>query len=379
MAKIAYCAGHGLYTPGKQDPNGVKEWVYNNKVVLAFEDELKKYENVQLLRTDDPTGKRDVPLSERTDKANKWNADVYISFHHNALTGKWGDWTGTEVHVYKTKPKDAVRLAQMVLPKLVEAYGLRNRGIKYTNLHITRETKMTAILIEGCFMDSIVDYKKLTDDKVLEQAGRNVAIAVAEFLGLKLKSITNKSSIPKQTKGNIYRVRKSWNDPKSQIGAYKVLDNAKEVVNKNPEYKVFDEKGNVVYEVGKKDDTYIVQKGDTLWGISRKYGMTVDDLKKLNGLKSDIIRPGQKLRVKKASNQQSQPKQTQKNKSSSSQSKSELKVGQKVKIKQNAKTYATGQSIPNWVKGKNYTVAQVKSDRVLLKEILSWVYKKDLE
>lgn len=71
--------------------------------------------------------------------------------------------------------------------------------------------------------------------------------------------------------------------------------------------------------------------------------------------------------------------QTQKNKSSSSQSKSELKVGQKVKIKQNAKKYAIGENIPNWVKGKTYTVQQVKSDRVLLKEIVSWVKKSDIE
>lgn len=110
-------------------------------------------------------------------------------------------------------------------------------------------------------------------------------------------------------------------------------------------------------------DTYTVKKGDTLWAISRKYGMTVDELKKLNGLKSDLIHPGQKLKVK----SNATPKTT------------DLKVGQKVKVKKTASKYATGQNIPNWVKGRTYTIQQVKSDRVLLKEIVSWVYKKDVE
>ena len=41
----------------------------------------------------------------------------------------------------------------------------------------------------------------------------------------------------------LYRVRKSWSDAKSQIGAFSVLANAKSLVDKNPSYKVFDESG----------------------------------------------------------------------------------------------------------------------------------------
>ena len=47
----------------------------------------------------------------------------------------------------------------------------------------------------------------------------------------------------------MYRVRKSWSDAKSQIGAYKVLDNAKKKSDENAGYKVFDASGNVVYPV----------------------------------------------------------------------------------------------------------------------------------
>lgn len=42
---------------------------------------------------------------------------------------------------------------------------------------------------------------------------------------------------------------------------------------------------------------YAVTKGDTLYGIARKKGTTVAKLKAANGLKSDLIRPGQSLKI----------------------------------------------------------------------------------
>ena len=47
------------------------------------------------------------------------------------------------------------------------------------------------------------------------------------------------------TNTELYRVRKTWEDAKSQIGAYRILDNAKKACKSG--YKVFDSKGNVVY------------------------------------------------------------------------------------------------------------------------------------
>lgn len=42
---------------------------------------------------------------------------------------------------------------------------------------------------------------------------------------------------------------------------------------------------------------YLVQSGDTLWGISIRYGTTVANLRAINGLTSDTLRVGQTLKV----------------------------------------------------------------------------------
>lgn len=59
--------------------------------------------------------------------------------------------------------------------------------------------------------------------------------------------------------------------------------------------------------------------------------------------------------------------------------KSDIAVGNQVKVKFGANTWATGEGIPSWVKGRTYDVAQVSGNRVLLAGINSWINKSDVE
>lgn len=47
----------------------------------------------------------------------------------------------------------------------------------------------------------------------------------------------------------------------------------------------------------KSGGSYKVVKGDTLYGIARKRSTTVAKIKSANGLSSDVIRPGQSLKI----------------------------------------------------------------------------------
>jgi membrane-bound lytic murein transglycosylase D len=47
-----------------------------------------------------------------------------------------------------------------------------------------------------------------------------------------------------------------------------------------------------------QEEHYLVQKGDSLFSIAKKYpGITVSDIKKWNGIKGESIQPGMKLKI----------------------------------------------------------------------------------
>ena len=63
-----------------------------------------------------------------------------------------------------------------------------------------------------------------------------------------LKAVAAQEMADTQTKSTkYYRVRKSWEDIASQIGAFTVLENAKLCVDANPGYAAFDDDGKQVY------------------------------------------------------------------------------------------------------------------------------------
>jgi len=54
-------------------------------------------------------------------------------------------------------------------------------------------------------------------------------------------------------------------------------------------------------------------------------------------------------------------------------------VGMTVKVNFSAQTYATGEAIPDWVKGTSYQIIEKSGDKVLLDGIMSWLSVYDVE
>ncbi|BEV38428.1 peptidoglycan endopeptidase LytE [Bacillus stercoris] len=104
--------------------------------------------------------------------------------------------------------------------------------------------------------------------------------------------------------------------------------------------------------------TYKVKSGDSLWKISKKYGMTVNELKKLNGLKSDLLRVGQVLKLKGSSSSSSSSSS-----SVSTSSTSTYKVKRGDSLSKIAKQYGTTVSK---LKGLN----GLKSDVIYVNQVL---------
>lgn len=84
----------------------------------------------------------------------------------------------------------------------------------------------------------------------------------------------------------MYRVRKSWKDEESQIGAFAELANAKNAVDTHEGYKAYDESGKQVYPKPKVYASYtgrVVKLGDkstTIWDQHKRHGEWAEVLSK---------------------------------------------------------------------------------------------------
>ncbi len=129
MTKVVLGAGHYKGTPGKQTPDGTKEWVLNNAVASKVEEMLVDYD-VDIIRADDKTGNTDVSLDARCEVTTSQDPDMYLSIHHNAFKGYYGSWTGYEVYYMQgisdgTRATDAVTREE-IWTMMYRAYQLDN-------------------------------------------------------------------------------------------------------------------------------------------------------------------------------------------------------------------------------------------------------------
>lgn len=156
--KIGINAGHTKIGTGTGASKYLNESVENRKIAYELMKQLAdtKHEVVPIV-----FDKSNDNLKEAVDTANKEKCDLFISIHLNA-----GGGTGSEVYTYKGAKLGQATKILSELNKL----GFRNRGIKDgTNFYVVRNTTMTALLVEVCFVDNSSDtqlYKKVGVEKI---------------------------------------------------------------------------------------------------------------------------------------------------------------------------------------------------------------------
>jgi N-acetylmuramoyl-L-alanine amidase len=190
--------------------------VLNDRIADKIEKLLQGYTGWELIRTDDTTGRKDIPLTARTNAANNFKADFYLSVHHNAGAngGKGG---GIEVYTYTKVDAKTKEWQKALYNELIAATGLkgnRSKPLSKANLHEVRETRMPAVLLELGFMDSATDVPVILSEKYADQCAGAIVKVLAEKGGLKKKAAKP---------ANIYRV---------QVGAFSVRANAETQVKK---------------------------------------------------------------------------------------------------------------------------------------------------
>ena len=198
--KIAYGAGHNDSTtngiPETLHKPFVNEWRLNDKVARYFAEAAKQYEDVELLRVDDPKGLAAVSLAGRCKTANDWGADFFLSIHHNAgING--GSGGGLVAFCYKpnttaSKYRDAIYTA------CIDAGGLKGDrwdATLETAFYVLVNTNMPAVLMEYGFMDSKTDVPVILQEDYSKKMAYATMEGIANVAGLKKLTKPEKSDV----------------------------------------------------------------------------------------------------------------------------------------------------------------------------------------
>lgn len=226
-------AGHNFIVPGAGGQ--FSETEHDRKVKDKVIELLRKEGHTVYDCTDEAGKTVSQNLANIVAKCNAHPVDLDISIHFNAFNKSAH---GTEVYMYNNNTID---VATRICAKIA-TLGYVNRGPKIWNeLYVLRHTNSKAILIECCFCDSP------TDAAIYNKSGADgLAKAIVEgILNKTISGGTTTNPNKPSADNKYYRVRKTWADAKSQLGAYTSLTNAKK--NCPTGYNVYDWNGKVVY------------------------------------------------------------------------------------------------------------------------------------
>lgn len=183
MVKIFLDAGHGGHDSGAVG-NGLLEKTVALDITKRIEQKLQAYQNVniKLSRNDDTY----LSLSQRTDLANSWGADCYLSIHLNSATT--ASARGFETFIYNGPIQTATQAFQNVLhEEIIKKIGKMissDRGKKRANFHVLRESKMPAVLGENLFLSNSSDANLLKSGSFLDALAQGYTTGLEKFYGL---------------------------------------------------------------------------------------------------------------------------------------------------------------------------------------------------
>lgn len=248
--KICIDPGHGGADPGaigtapaaaSEPALTLKECDFTLDVALLLEEELaRRGHSVLLTRRRD----RSLQLATRAAHANRHAADLFISIHANAAANPAAE--GIEVFHF---PGSAAgkSVADRIMRHLAAAFPDHvNRGVKSADFAVLRLTAMPAVLVECEFLTNPGRLRRF-----LACPGKRREIAGAIAAGVA-----------------------AYADAPPAVAAAAEPAPAR---------------------------TYIVQAGDTLSALARRFGLTVDTIATDNAISNpDLIRIGQVLRIRSA-------------------------------------------------------------------------------
>ena len=289
--KVIIDPGHGGTDSGATG-NNLLEKDYNLLISKYMYDRFKQLGvPVAITRDSDTTLSPTDRVNTILNKFGNSSDVILISNHVNSGGGE-----GAEV-IYALRNKDT--LAKRILEN-IGAAGQETR--KYYQRRLPSDTSkdyyfihrntgnLEPLIVEYGFIDNTKDVEFLKEN--YEELAEAVISAVANYIGVPYKApnglITNTYVVQKGD--TLYSIANKLGTTVSELKKENNLtSNTLQIgeVLRIPTKEIYEEEENI----------YIVKKGDSLYSIANKYNTTVEELKRINNLTSNILSIGQVLKL----------------------------------------------------------------------------------
>ncbi|MEM1483646.1 N-acetylmuramoyl-L-alanine amidase [Oscillospiraceae bacterium PP1C4] len=171
--------GHGGTDPGAAGvacSDGPWEKILNLANSYAIQSRLEALgATVYITQKDDS-----LTLNDRMEMAQKYDADLFISSHHNSLSesADCNEVSGIEVYYYNNQSKV---LAEQIGGNLSQASGRRLRFANWSWYRVTMMTACPAVLVESGYICNPAEYEEIATPFSMFQYGNAVSDAVIEY------------------------------------------------------------------------------------------------------------------------------------------------------------------------------------------------------
>lgn len=176
--KIGIDPGHGGNDPGAVGLNRTREKDVNLGIAQRVQFLLNRMGLETVMTRSDDSSKS---LLARSNLFNDAGVDYAVSIHCNSSSNPVPDYIGTYI---QATGGEAERLAAKVQKQLAGITGWKDGGVRVQNLHMTRETRMPAILCECGFISNPAQEAVLNSSEGQTRIARAIAAGLGEFLDI---------------------------------------------------------------------------------------------------------------------------------------------------------------------------------------------------
>lgn len=225
--------------------------------------------------------------------ANRDKADFYVEQHFNAVANRSANYTHAKVATNASSKSYAI--AKTYAEKCAEVFGIKKGfgdgvdkgGRGNTNLV---HTKMPAILLEPLFVSNPAQAAIVKSKRGQKQLAQVLVDTIREHFP--------EGSLIAFSIGHKGKTGRWSRDRGASVYGGGTEAQYAEIVLKIAEKMLKEKSQDAPCEQDNTEVYYEVQKGNTLFGIAKKFGVSVDWIKEKNNLTENKIEIGQKLLIR---------------------------------------------------------------------------------